>query len=172
MSKILTALVKFVPSNGKNTDEITDLLDQHAKNFTETDRTFVSLDVINLYPSIPLDFGIETTIAFAKQHWQNIENFGLTVAQLESCLKFICYNYEIKFKDSVFKQRKGCLMGAHFSPPFGIITMSRIENEALERLEKSLIKPKIYKRYIDIHSARTNKRRPGSSYPGHFQFYP
>ena len=149
VSKILTALVKFVPSNVKNTDELTDLLDQHAKHFTEADGTFVSLDVRNLYPSIPLDFGIETTIAFAKQHWQNIKNFGLTLSQLESCLKFICYNYEIKFNDRVFKQRKGCPMGAHFSPPFAIITMSRIENEALERLEKSHIKPKIYKRYLD-----------------------
>ena len=41
-------------------------------------------------------------------------------------------------------------MGAHFAPPFAIITMSKIENAALQSLrEKSEFKPAIYVRYID-----------------------
>ena len=120
-----------------------------APNGKWPNRSMPSIYVVVYDPSIPLDFGIKTTIAFAEKHWQSIDNFGVTMAQFESCLKFICFNYEIKFKDKVFKQRKGCPMGAHFAPPFAIITMSQIEEEALERLKNNGMVPKIYKRYLD-----------------------
>ena len=41
-------------------------------------------------------------------------------------------------------------MGAHYAPPFAILTMHRIESEALRILEeKHGICPRLYKRYID-----------------------
>lgn len=41
-------------------------------------------------------------------------------------------------------------MGAHFAPPFAIITMQRIEREALKSLEEKYnFVPTLYKRYID-----------------------
>ena len=67
---------------------------------------FISLDVVNLYSSIPLDYGIESVINFAEQHWNSIENMGLTLPQFEKCLTFVCYNYEIRFMDKVFKQKR------------------------------------------------------------------
>ena len=89
-------------------------------------------------------------VAFAEQHWHKIENMGLTVSQLEKCLIFICYNYEIKFLNKVFKQKKGCPMGAHFAPPFAVITMEVIEREALKIIsEVHDINLSVYKRYID-----------------------
>jgi len=129
----------------KNTDEITYLLDELKTEVNQSDGTFVSLDVVNLYPSIPLEFGIRSNIEFAELHWQKAETFGLTLTQFELCLKFISYNYEIKFKDKIFKQRKGCPMGAHFAPPFSIITMYKIENEALRVIKDELyFEPKVY----------------------------
>ena len=40
-------------------------------------------------------------------------------------------------------------MGTHFSPPFAIIYMHRIEQTALEKLFDENITPSLYKRYID-----------------------
>ena len=47
-------------------------------------------------------------------------------------------------------QIKGCPMGAHFAPPFAIITMHRIEKTALQKLKlKHKFSPKVYVHYID-----------------------
>ena len=61
-------------------------------------------------------------------------------------LSFICYNYEITYKNEVFKQIKGVPMGAQFAPAFAIIFMSHIERSALAKLN---FVPMIFKRYID-----------------------
>ena len=74
VSQILSKLVEFVPSNIRNTKELTDLLD-NLNNDTpsfEPNATFISLDAVNLYSSIPLDFGIKKVVDFAEQHWLKI----------------------------------------------------------------------------------------------------
>jgi len=150
VSSILTRLSNIVPSNIKNSKELIDLLDSQDKSVWKDDSVFISLDVVNLYPNIPLAYGIESVINFAERHWQEIDNMGLRIDQLEKCLSFVCYNYEIRFLDKIFKQKKGCPMGAHFAPPFAIIVMDRLESEALKNLSYECnFTPLVYKRYID-----------------------
>jgi uncharacterized protein YaaR (DUF327 family) len=145
VSSILTKLTNFVDSNLKNTKELIDILESLDNTLLNKNSTFISLDVVSLYPSIPLDYGIDSVVNFAEQHWYKIENMGLTISQFEKCLKFVCYNYEIRFSDRIFKQKKGC-----FAPPFAIITMERIEGEALKFLKEQFnFVPGVYKRYID-----------------------
>ena len=90
---------------------------------------------MTLYPSIPLDYGINAVLELAEKHWTDIENLGLSIDELKRCLVFICYNYEVNYKDKVYLQVKGCPMGAHFAPPFAILTMSKIEFEAILKLK-------------------------------------
>ena len=69
--------------------------------------TFISLDVVNLYPSIPLDIGIKYVIEFSKQYWDKIDTKGLlSIDQLRKALTFVCYNYEIQFKDGTAPTNK------------------------------------------------------------------
>jgi hypothetical protein len=150
VSKILGQLVDYVPTNVKNTEELVSELESIRMQGLNSNLTFISLDVVALYPSIPLDYGIKATLEIAEKHWAKIDNFDLSIEELKRCLVFICYNYEIKYKDNVYLQIKGCPMGAHFAPPFAILTMNKIEKEALQKLKNDLdIVPTIYKRYID-----------------------
>ena len=111
---------------------------------------FFSLDVVSLYPSIHIGFGIDFVVEFAEQNWQTIDNWGLTLDALRKCLTFISYNYEIKINNETYLQIKGCPMGAHFAPPFAIITMHKIETLALQKLSaENDFTPSIYVRYID-----------------------
>jgi len=147
VSKVIGQLVQFVPAHLKNTFDLMKLLDNLDE--CNADQVFVSLDVKNLYPSIPIQYGIESVTTLAKKHWDEISHFGFKLEDLTRCLTFLSYNYEIKYLDQIYLQICGCPMGAHFSPPFAIITMNRIENEALTKLKNTSIVPLVYKRYID-----------------------
>ena len=83
VSEILTQLVKFVPANVKNTHEVITKLENLEKgDFTE-EMTFVSLDVVNLYPSINIEFGIKAVLEFAEENWHIIDNWLLTLENLK-----------------------------------------------------------------------------------------
>ena len=115
-----------------------------------SDHVFISLDVVNLYPSIPIEFGINTVFEFATTNWNKIDPMGLSPEDLKRALTFIAYNYEIEYNEKNYLQIKGCPMGAHFAPPFAIVVMHTIETQALKILNDTMnICPDIYTRYID-----------------------
>jgi len=150
VSQILGQLVQFVPANLKNADDLVEKLKMLDFSLLTEDHCFVSLDVVKLYPSIPIDFGIRAVLDMAELHWKDIDNFGASVDDLKRALSFVSYNYEIEFNGSVYLQKKGCPMGAHFAPPFAIITLHKIESQAIQILtEKFDFKPQIFSRYID-----------------------
>ena len=149
VTKMLSQLVQFVHTNITNSLSLIDDL----KNLTiqlRAPSTFISLDVSNLYPSIPLQHGVEVVSSFLKTHWNDIDNDGLKYDDITNCLNFLCYNYYIQYNNVTYRQIKGCPMGARFSPPFAIIYMYHIEKIALNKLEKDHnIIPQYYGRYID-----------------------
>ena len=150
ISEILTQLVNYVPANVKNSEEVLKMIEEIDKNELSQDKIFCSLDVINLYPSIEIAYGIEAVIELANEKWQEIDNWSLSIDELKKCLTFVCYNYEINVNGKTYLQIKGCPMGAHFAPPFAIITMHKIETIALETLKSNFkFSPSIYVRYID-----------------------
>lgn len=69
VSSTLGKLIDFVDSRVKNTKELTDILDSLDKNVLKENSLFISLDFVNLFPSIPLNFGIEYVINFAELNW-------------------------------------------------------------------------------------------------------
>lgn len=82
------------------------------------DPVFISLDVVNLYPSVPISSALEIVSDFATRHWHKIDNFKISVDQFVRMLTFLSFNYEIQFKDKVYLQIKGCPMKSHDAPPF------------------------------------------------------
>ena len=146
---ILTQALKFVKSHLQDTITLLDRLDNFNHNHPDIqDHVFISLDVVALYPSIPISDGIEKVIEFLITHADNINFHGLSIEHLKNILTFICFNYEIKFLNDTYKQINGVPMGARFAPPFSIIYMDYIETTALSRLENYVV-PSIYSRYID-----------------------
>ena len=150
ISNILTQLAKLVKSNVLNTNDVIANLEKVDYENNPDHCMFISLDVVNLYPSIDILYGINAVIEFATLQWDKIVNFGMSITDLEKCLKFIAFNYEISLGNKTYLQIKGCPMGSHFAPPFAIIVMDKIENQALSLLKtNNNIVPTVYVRFID-----------------------
>ena len=147
VSRILSQSLSLVPAHLMNTDDLLSLLNN--LNNIKSKEVFISLDVQSLYPSIPLEIGIEYNLKHLKSNWDKIVNFGISIENIEKMLRFVCYNYEISYNSKTYKQVKGVPMGCHFAPPFAIIFLHEIESKAIQLLRKLDINPPIYKRYID-----------------------
>jgi len=146
-SRILNQLLEFVPAHLNSSDEI---INEISKlNNLDNSEIFISLDVISLYPSVPLDLALTVVNNFARKYWPTIDSLGLTCEDFEKCLKFVTYNYEITFNNKVYLQVGGVPMGTHYAPPFAVIFMDFIETTALTALQEKKIRPDLYKRYID-----------------------
>lgn len=148
--RILNQLVNFVPAHLPSSLKlIEELSEKKFSNITE-DCIFLSLDVINLYPSLPIDSALKVVSEFSKKHWRDIDNFGISVQEFLNMMKFISYNYEVEFEKKVYLQVKGVPMGSHFAPPLAIIFLNHIEEQALNLLKSHIDMNKIiYKRFID-----------------------
>ena len=102
-SVILNQLVKFVPAHLDSTKSLINILEDQRSNLSN-DEIFVSLDVKNLYTSIPIKEGLDAIQKFANEYWHEIDTFGFTVDDLLDFLKFIAYNYEISYSKKVYLQ--------------------------------------------------------------------
>lgn len=101
VNDILAHLVKFVPANMKRVSEVMETFESVISKDLDSECTFVPLDDVNLYPSIPLEFGITLMNKMAKSH-REINNKRLTIVELKRCLTFACYRCETMFKTKNF----------------------------------------------------------------------
>ena len=105
--------------------------------------TLVTIDVTNLFPSIPQSECLDTIYQEMCSHPDLLAldpNLIIHLLHLN-----INYNY-FDFSDLVFQQIKGTAMGSAFSPTVANIYMSTIVNKFLQ-FQKS--KPLVFVRYID-----------------------
>lgn len=56
-------------------------------------------------------------------NWKNIDNWSLSLEQLQTCVTFICHNYEIEFEGELEDVRWGHILY--------LITIDKIEATAL-----------------------------------------
>ena len=151
--RILNQLVQYVPAHLPSSSALI----EDFKNLTNcnvgTDSVFVSLDVVNLYPSVSIPSALKVVSDFARDHWSKIDNLNMSEEQFLKLLTFVSYNYEIQYNNKVYLQIKGCPMGSHYAPPFAIIFMNYVENKALTLLRSEFDciqnNSTLYKRYID-----------------------
>ena len=95
-------------------------------------RRIISLDVVGLYPSIPVLDACNMVFRFLKDNPQ-INTFGIPYPILKELMTTIANNYIIAFNGKVYKQTKGVAMGARFSCAFSIIFMHIIEHNLVEQ---------------------------------------
>ena len=139
-----------MPTNIKDADEAIGLLNElNLKNLIDSDCTIASLDVVNLYPSISTDKGIEYIESFLNEYRDKIDFYGLNIRDILDLLKLICDNYEIRFDNDIYLQKHGVPMGARFAPPFAIIFMYELERKILNDIGSTEIEIRLFKRYID-----------------------
>ncbi|XP_058977227.1 uncharacterized protein LOC131801989 [Musca domestica] len=139
--KILKNLTKFSKYNVQDSMAFKN----KVKNMTikENDR-MVSFDVVSLFPSIPIDLGIQ----IIDERWEELKEYtnmtkGLFLSILKFCIKD---NRYFKYDDKIYKQKKGLPMGSPASPVVADIVMEKLLDTCMEKLTT---KPKILTKYVD-----------------------
>ena len=146
LERIIHQLLKFVPSHIENTAAAICSLE---KTFAErvTEGVIVcTMDVVALYPSIPIEDGISAVMDKLHQHEDDVDMAGLTLVEIRSLLNLVLQNNYFKFGDKVYRQKKGIAMGNHLAPPLAIVFLDKLEQRMLRSAE---LKPESYNRYID-----------------------
>lgn len=147
LERILHQLLSFVPSHIENTAAAIRTLRKTFPGLRASDGVIiVTMDVVALYPSIPIEDGISAVVEMLRQHEEDIDTAGLSVEDIQSLLELTLHNNYFKFGDRAYRQKKGVAMGNHLAPPLAIVFMSKLEERMIRTSE---LKPESYDRYVD-----------------------
>ncbi|XP_065189455.1 uncharacterized protein LOC135820078 [Sycon ciliatum] len=105
-----------------------------------------TMDVVGLYPSIPIQEGVDAVMEELENHLEQIDTLGPSLNEVRNLLQFVLSHNDFKFGHQVYHQIDRVSMGNNLAPLFAIIFMHTIETRLLQTAE---IKPLVYKRYID-----------------------
>ena len=147
LEKILNQLLKIVPAHLVNTDQyLRRLSDTYPGHMLPAGSIVFSVDVTNLYGSIPYHEAINDAKSLLEIHHQEINMFGLTIPDVTLLLEHCLSNNYLRFGDKYFRQTTGIAMGSRVAPPLAIIFMDKLERDFNGT---ATTKPDIYMRYID-----------------------
>ena len=105
-----------------------------------------TMDVCNLYGSIPIQEGIESVMSLIRENTAKIDLFGLSLPDVKKLLTHVLTNNYLRFGKDFFKQTTGIAMGNRIAPPVAISFMHVLESSFLSSLT---LRPDFLVRYID-----------------------
>ena len=146
LDQILSQLVRYVPAHLPNTDTYLHRLRQRYPNGFPPGTIVFSLDVTNLYGSIPIDEAVQTVINLLQEHRESVNLYGLSWRDVEPLLSHCLTNSYLRFGQSFYKQKMGLPMGSRIAPSVAIIFMGALEDIFLS---SNRAQPEMYMRYID-----------------------
>ena len=147
LERVIHQLLRFVPCHIENTAAAIRSLEKAFSKVRPSDKVIVcTMDVVALYPSIPIEDGIVAVMEKLKKHKDDIDIAGLSPDDIESLLRLVLLNNYFRFGEVIYHQTKGVAMGNHLAPPLAIIFMDKLEQDMLQTAE---LKPETYDRYVD-----------------------
>ena len=146
LEQILSQLVKYVPSHLPDTESYLKRLKERFPNGLPPGSIIFSLDVTNLYGSIPIDEAVQTVMNLLQEHRHEMDLFGLEWTDVEPLLSHCLSNNYVRFGQTYYKQTVGLPMGSRIAPSVAIIFMGALE-EVFLSAERD--QPEMYMRYID-----------------------
>ena len=147
LERVLGQLLHFVPAHIRNTYKTCQHLKDVFPDLKVPENTIlVTMDVVALYPSIPIDDGVAPVRNKLETHETDIDLLGLSIGDIERLLKLILNNNFFQFNGKVYRQRQGIAMGNHLAPPLAIIFMDDLEQKMIQSAEK---RPEFFDRYVD-----------------------
>ena len=158
LQQILTQLLHFVPTYLENTGHYLSKVKRIFPGPLPKGAIVFSLDVVNLYGSIPIQEAIAATIGLIKDNLGKINVYGLSLTDIETLLQHVLTNNFIRFGSNYHKQTEGIAMGNRLAPPIAIAFMHSLESRFVE---SCYLKPSILLRYIDdyfgiwVHGLKT-----------------
>ena len=102
----------------------------------------VTADVVELYPSISHQEGLETLSVKLDQREDKI----IPTEDLLETMRFVLKNNYCEFDSMIKQQVSGAAIGTTVAHPYACIVMDRVETEFLETETVGLVE--IYRRYI------------------------
>ena len=146
LERILKQLLKYVPTHLWDTGDFLAKLAKHSEEHGIPDNSiFFSIDVINLYGSIPISEAIDAVCETLDEHVQEVDTFGLTRDDIRSLLEHCLQKNVFSFDNKFYRQTLGIAMGNPCAPPVAIIFLHRFESHAVESAN---VKPSFLVRYI------------------------
>ena len=146
LQQILTQILQFVPTHLQNTEHYLTKLKGAFPWKLPAGAIVFSLDVVNLYGSIPIREAIAATIELIRDNANKTNLYGLSFTEIETLLTHVLTNNFVRFGKKFFKQTDGIAMGNRLAPPVGIAFMHRLESRFVENCP---LKPSILLRYVD-----------------------
>ncbi|XP_028404094.1 uncharacterized protein LOC114526768 [Dendronephthya gigantea] len=149
LAKQLNMLLCYVPAHLRNT---TDFIEFISNLDYSSIHGFLSLDVCNLYGSIPLDDLNENTPTvftvtkrFFHEHKKNCELRTLEDDDFETLVRLCLTSDNLLIGDESYKQKSGLAMGNNLAPSLAIIYMNELDSLIVSQAEGHIL----LKRYID-----------------------
>lgn len=140
ISQILTNALKPNIYDIKNSVELKQRLADGE--YTPT-MILASLDVVSMFTNITFE---RVARAIQKRYAKKTIKTNLSIKHMLDMLQFICcYNTEIQFNSTKYKQIKGLRMGSPVSPILAQIVMDDILDEAFSQIKR----PQIFVKYVD-----------------------
>ncbi len=122
--------------------DTTDFLNKLKTVTANPKALLVTLDVQNMYPSIPTAPGVKTVTDAFRENPQTGRPDDEIVQLLKLCLE----NNDFEFGEHKYLQKSGTAMGKIFAPNYCNIFMAKLETEVIARFPH---KPKFWKRFLD-----------------------
>ena len=75
------------------------------------DLSFYSADISALYTDLNIDHCIDAVISMAKEYWEELSTFGITLVELHKLLDLVFKNSFFTFDQKLYWQGEGLFMG-------------------------------------------------------------
>ena len=151
LASIFKPLLKYIPTHVPSTSIFKDRLLDISRNSPHKLSNFASLDVRDLYGSIPIEdsgdtIGVITAAVNFYDTFKDECELKITRNDVGTLLKLCLSSDIIHFDGKAYKQLNGLAMGNNIAPILAIIYMHFVESEVLSRLSDKII---FFQRYLD-----------------------
>ena len=140
LAKLLTPLTK----SDQNIDSTKDFIDKLKTMRISEGYKMVSLDVVSLFTSVPLDYTIN--LILDKVFKDKLVKTKLSRAELKELLELCTKKMHFSFNNKVYKQTNGVAMGSPLGPVIANIFMVHLEQQMVPRLAEKMSS---WYRYVD-----------------------
>lgn len=145
LCKYITNILKKITENSKyNVKDSLQFRDKIKSLKIQYDEKLISLDVVSLFPSIPIDIALD----IVEEKWDVIKEYTKIEKNLFMRILNFCIteNRYFKYDKSIYVQLKGLPMGSPASPIMADIVMEKLLDTCIGKLS---VKPKIITKYVD-----------------------
>ena len=128
LERILHQLLPYVTANLLNTAEsLKDIETKCLGLRTPADTVLVTMDVVVVYTSIPINEGVEAVMEILQTHQVDINIFGLDITSIRELLPFVLKSSYFRLGTQIYRQVDGVAMRDILAQSYAIILLNALE---------------------------------------------